>query len=140
MEAVNQEIDENPVSPIDLSIFKDQIELNLLNILELMPKQEKSLILEKSCISKLNFFTRLEPLKERQVKGNISILKETYPLVQTPILVYITPPKKEILEIIQSHIRENHYKSTAANPPSSSSKKKELFLLNFIYYNYFSFN
>ena len=125
MEAVNQEIDENPVSPIDLSIFKEQIELNLLNILELMPKQEKSLILEKSCISKLNFFTRLEPLKERQVRGNISILKESYPLVQTPILVYITPPKKENLEIIQSHIRENHYKSTAPNPPSSSSSKKK---------------
>ena len=122
MEAINEEIDENPVSPVDLSIFKEQIELNLLNILELMPKQEKTLILEKSCIQKLNFFTRLEPLKERLVQGNISILKESYISVQTPILVYITPPKIESLEIILNHI-QNHCKSTTL--PNSAKKKEQ---------------
>ena len=107
MESANEEIEENPMNPIDLTIFKEQIEQNLLNILDLMPKQEKTLILEKSCISKLNFFTKIEPLRKRQVIDNISILKESPPLVKTPILIYITPSKKEILEIIQSHIEDN---------------------------------
>ena len=111
MEA-NEEIEENPVSPIDLTIFKEQIEQNLFNIIDLLPKQEKSLILEKSCISKLNFFTKIEPLRQRQVKENISILKSTPPAVNTPILLYLTPSKKEILEIIQSHIEDNFNKTS----------------------------
>ena len=122
MEEVNQEIDENPLSPIDLSIFKENIEINLLDILELMPKQEKSLFIEKSCISKLNFCTKLEPLKKRQVQGSISVLKETYPIVQTPILVYITPPKIEILEIIQNHMSEYN---RVKNQPNLDTKKEQ---------------
>ena len=102
-------------------IFKENIEQNLLNIIDLLPKQEKSLILEKSCISKLNFLTKLEPLKQRQVKENISILKSTPPTVQTPILLYIIPPRKEFLEMIQTHIEDNIQKASG----SSFNVKKE---------------
>ena len=127
MESIDDEIDENPVSPIDLTIFKDNIEQNLLNILDLMPKQEKSLILEKSCISKLNFFTRIEPLKQRQVIGTITILKSTPPPVQTPILLYLIPPKREFLEIIQTHIKDNKDKlmKQSFSPKNKDSKIEE---------------
>ena len=128
MEPVNEEIDENPLSPIDLSIFKEQIEQNLLNILDLIPKQEKSLVIEKSCISKLNFLIKMEPLKQRQINGKILILDSSPPEVQTPILVYIIPSKKEILEIIQTHIEDNVKKTTAAkikNLEKGKNKKKE---------------
>ena len=123
MEEENEEIDENPVSPIDLNIFKEQIEQNLLTILDLLPKLEKSLIIEKSLISKLNFFTRIEPLKQRQVNENISILKPTPPAVQTPILLYIVPPKIEILETIQLHIDDNVKKTSSI---AYSGNKKEV--------------
>ena len=123
---LNEEIDENPVSPIDLTIFKEQIEQNLLNIIDHLPNQEKSLILEKSCISKLIFFTKIEPLRQRQVKDNISILKKTPPVVKTPILLYIIPSKKEILEIIQSHIEDNFNKtSMLAYIPKEKEPKKD---------------
>ena len=128
MESVNDEIDENPVSPIDLSIFKENIEQNLLNIIDRLPKQEKSLILEKSCVSKLNFLTKLEPLKQRQVKENISILKSTPPAVKTPILLYIIPPKKEFLEMIQTHIEDNFQKTSGMSinlKKKNESKKDE---------------
>ena len=47
--------DENPVDPIDLSIFKEHIENNLLNILNSLPQLEKSLVIDKSCINKFFF-------------------------------------------------------------------------------------
>ena len=123
MEEENDEIDENPVSPIDLTIFKEQIEQNLLTILDLLPKREKSLIIEKSIISKLNYFIKIEPLKQRQVNENISILKTTPPAVQTPILLYMIPPKKEILEIIQSHMKDNVNKTSSS---AFSINKKDI--------------
>ena len=125
MEPINEELDENPVSPIDLSIFKEQIEQNLLNIIDLIPKQEKSLIIEKSCISKLNFFIKMDPLKHRQVSGKILILDNTPPAVQTPILIYIIPSKKELLEIIQTHIEDNVKKTTAASIKNLEKKDKK---------------
>ena len=112
MEALNEEFDDNPVSPIDLSIFKEQIELNLLNIIDLIPKQEKSLVIEKSLISKLNFIIKMDPLKQRQVNEKISILNTFPPVVKTPILLYIIPPKKEIVEIIQTHMEDNINKTS----------------------------
>ena len=124
MEPLNEEIDENPVSPIDLSIFKEQIEQNLLNIIDLISKQEKSLIIEKSCFSKLNFLIKMEPLKSRQIKG-ILLFDKSPPLVQTPILIYIIPSKKEILEIIQTHIEDNVKKTTAANIKNLEKKDKK---------------
>ena len=51
--------DENPVDPIELSIFKEHTENNLLSILDSMPKLEKTLVVDKSCIQKLNFITTL---------------------------------------------------------------------------------
>ena len=73
--------EENPIFPVDLSIFKDQIRQSLLSILDTLPKVEKSLILEKSCISKLNYLTSLESLEERQVRKDITILN-LHPLYQ----------------------------------------------------------
>ena len=112
MESINEEGEENPVFPVDLSIFKEQIEQNLLNILDLMPKQEKTLILEKSLISKLNFFTKLEPLKQRMVQEKITIFSKSPPTENTPISLYIIPSKKEFVEIIQSHIEDNINKTS----------------------------
>ena len=43
----------NPLAPIDLSIFKDHIEESLLGILSSLPKVEKTLIVDKSCVSAL---------------------------------------------------------------------------------------
>ena len=49
MEDFIQLSDENPVDPIDLSIFKEHIKQSLLNILDTLPKEDKILVLEESC-------------------------------------------------------------------------------------------
>ena len=54
-----EEIDENPLSPIDLSIFKESFDQNFLSILDLLHSQEKALIIEESCITKFGFFIKL---------------------------------------------------------------------------------
>ena len=67
--------DENPVDPTSLSIFKENIENNLLTILSSLPKLQKCLVLDKSCIQKLNFFTTLEKLRAENVRKELIILE-----------------------------------------------------------------
>ena len=101
------ENEDNPIYPIDLSIFKDQIRQTLLSILDTLPPVEKTLILEKSCISKLNYLTSLEPLKERKVKKELIVLKSTSFVSDCPIIIYIITPQLENVKIIEKHIESN---------------------------------
>ena len=101
------ENEDNPVNPIDLSIFKDQIRQSLLNILDTLPKVEKTLVLEKSCVSKLNYLTSLESLKERQIRKEITILNSSPFVSDCPIIIYITTPKLDNVKIIEKHIESN---------------------------------
>jgi hypothetical protein len=122
MESTEEE--DNPVFPIDLSIFKEQIEQNLLNILDSMPKQEKTLIIEKSLISKLSFFTKLEPLRKRQVHEKLSTFSKEPPIQKTPILLYMIPSNVDLLEIIQSHIKDNVKKTLPMPLPKNNINNK----------------
>ena len=99
--------EENPIYPIDLSIFKDQTRQSLLNILDTLPAVEKTLILEKALISKLQYLTALGPLKERQVRKESVILKSTSFVSDSPILIYIITPEIENMKIIEKHIENN---------------------------------
>lgn len=101
---------ENPVEPIDLYLFKEHTCQSLLNILDNMPKEEKTLIIEKSCISKLNYITSLEPLIERKVRKNLVLLEEKSFLSPSPILIYMISPLVDSLKIIEKHILENKKK------------------------------
>ena len=67
--------DENPVDPIELSIFKEHVENNLLNILDSLPKTEKRLVYEESCLPKLLFFTTREKLISKKVQKDFIKLK-----------------------------------------------------------------
>jgi hypothetical protein len=122
MESTEEE--DNPVFPIDLSIFKEQIEQNLLNILDSMPKQEKTLIIEKSLISKLSFFTKLEPLRKRQVHEKLSTFSKEPPIQKTPILLYMIPSNVDLLEIIQSPIKDNVKKTLPMPLPKNNINNK----------------
>ena len=113
--------DENPVDPIDLSIFKEHIESNLLNIIGSLSKSEKVIILENSLISKLNFFTTMEKLKKLNVKQKLIILKRGTLMADSPIFVYLIPPKKECVEIIDKHIEANNKNFT----PGAENKIEE---------------
>ena len=119
------ENEENPVYPIDLSIFKDQIRQTLLNILDTLPPVEKTLVLEKSCISKLNYLTSLEPLKERQVRKELIILKSGSFISDCPIIIYIITPQIENIEIIEKHIESNT--KDFGSKDSNEIKDKEVF-------------
>ena len=107
MEDFIQLSEENPVDPIDLSIFKEHIKKSLLNILDTLPKEDKILVLEESCIPKINFFTDLAPLQERGIKDRLLKLKPNTMIPDKKIIVYIIPAKQEFLDYIENHIKFN---------------------------------
>ena len=118
------ENEESPVFPIDLSIFKDQIRQTLLNILDTLPSVEKTLVLEKSCVSKLNYLTSLEPLKERKVRKELLVLKSTSFVSDSPIIIYIITPQLENIKIIEKHI-ESTTKDFGSKDSSEIQQDKE---------------
>jgi len=122
------ENEENPIYPIDLSIFKDQIRQTLLNILDTLPHVEKTLILEKSCISKLNYLTSLESLKERQVRKELIVLKSTTFVSDSPIIIYIITPQLENMKIIEKHIENNTKDSNEIQDKESFNKYHLIFI------------
>ena len=122
---VQEEIDENPVSPIELSIFKESLEQNFLTILDLLPNQERSLIIEETCIQKFGFFIKSDLLSEKKFTKKIFLLQNNPPDIQSPILLYVIPPKKECLELIEKHIKDNFDKtSMRVYLDKKDSKKK----------------
>ena len=120
-----EEVDENPVSPVDLSIFKESLEQNLITILDLLPNQEKSLIIEESCITKFGFFIKTDFLTQRQFTKKIFLLQSSPPDTQSPVLLYIIPPKKECLEMIEKHIKDNFDKTSMISYLNNKDNKKK---------------
>ena len=104
MEDSNSSQENNLVYPIDLSIFKKYIENSLLHIISSLGNVEKTLIVDKSCVSSLNYFTNLNKLVDVGIKKKINLLKKNQFYSESPIHVYIIPPKKECLEMIEYHI------------------------------------
>ena len=113
--------EENPVDPIDLSIFKEHIENNFLTIIDSLQKSEKRLVYEESCLSKLFFFTTKEKLISKKIKKDFVMLKSGILMAECSIIVYIIPPKKECLQIIDNHIDGNNKKM---DTNSDDSKRK----------------
>ena len=103
---------ENPVDPIELSIFKEHIKNNFLNIIESLPKIEKYLILDKSCEQKLNFIIPIQELKTKKLIKEKEILSEISSGADSPIVIYLIPPKKECVQIINKHIERNYLNMT----------------------------
>ena len=122
---IQEEKEENPVSPIDLTIFKESFEQNFLTILDLLQNQERSLIIEESCITKLGFFIKTDILIQKKFQKQIYLLENSPPQTQSPILVYIIPPKKECLEMIEKHMKINHDKTSMLKYVISDDKKKK---------------
>ena len=120
-----EEKEDNPVSPIDLTIFKESFEQNFLTILDLLQNQERSLIIEESCISKFGFFIKTDILIQKKFQKKIYLLENSPPQTQSPILVYIIPPKKECLEMIEKHMKINHDKTSMLKYVISDDKKKK---------------
>ena len=104
MEDSNSFQENNPVYPIDLSIFKKYIENSLLHIISSLGNVQKSLIVDKSCVLTLNYFTSLNKLVDLGVNKKLNLLKKNSFYSESPIHIYIIPTKKECLEIIEFHI------------------------------------
>ena len=99
--------DENPVSPIDIYVFKEHTCQSFLKILDKMPNKEKTLIIEKTCIFKLNYIASTKQLTEKKIIKNFLFESREDFQSPTPILVYIIPPSIEHLKIIEKHILNN---------------------------------
>ena len=111
----------NPVDPIDLSVFKEHIEETLISIISSLPKIEKNLIIDKSLVSNINFFTSVSKLEKENVKKEIKILSNDMINLNTQIEIYIIPPKKESLILI-----ENHIKNYSKNIEESKKQNKTI--------------
>ena len=71
---IQEEKEENPIAPIDLTIFKESFEQNFLTILDLLQNQERSLIIEESCIATFGFFIKSDFLTQKQFQKKIYLL------------------------------------------------------------------
>ena len=119
------EIESNPVFPIDLSIFKDQIRQSFLSILNKLPKVEKTLVLEKSFVSKLNYLTSRENLKELQIRKDLIMLNSSSFRSDSPIIIYIITPNEENAKIIEKHIETNMKDFESKNSGELNDKEKD---------------
>ena len=99
--------DENPIFPIDLYIFKEHTCQSFLKILDSLPNKEKTLIIEKSCIFKINYIASPKQLTEKKVTKNFLFEAKEDFISPTPILIYIIPSSIELLKIIEKHILIN---------------------------------
>ena len=125
-----EEIDENPLFPIDLSIFQESFEQNFTTILDLIPKKEKCLIIEESLISKFGYFIKPDFLENICLTKKIFLLENTPPKEDMPILLYIIPPKKECLVMIENHIKDDFVKISALEAKKKGKKKEEKIEIN----------
>ena len=100
--------DENPIFPIDLYIFKEHTCQSFLKILDSLPDKEKTLIIEKSCIFKINYIASPKQLTEKKVTKNFLFEPKEDFISPTPILIYIIPSSIELLKIIEKHILINN--------------------------------
>ena len=125
-----EEIDENPLFPIDLSIFQENFEQNFTTILDLIPKKEKCLIIEESLISKFGYFIKPDFLENICLTKKIFLLENTPPKEDLPILLYIIPPKKDCLAMIENHIKDDFVKISALEAKKKEKKKEEKIEIN----------
>ena len=126
------ESEENPIFPIDLSIFKDQIRESLLNILNSLPKVEKTLVLEKTWVSKLNYLTSREKLKELQVRKDFIILNNSSFISDSPIILYLITPNLDNVKIIEKHIETNMKDFEHKTSGEINEKKNDKYQIIFI--------
>ena len=100
--------DENPVYPIDVYIFKEHTCQSFLKILDSLSNKEKTLIIEKSCIFKLNYIASPQQLIEKKIIKTFFFESKEDFLSPTPILIYVIPPSIEHLNLIEKHISINN--------------------------------
>ena len=132
MEDFIQPKDENPVDPIDLSIFKDHIQNSLLNIIKSLSKTEKRLVLENSIIPKLSFFINdISILVNEQVKKEILNLNKNIK-IDTAIMIFLIPGKiqflKEIMQIIKKYFEEDKLKKLTPGNDQNISEFHIIFI------------
>ena len=119
MEDFIQLKEENPLDPIDITIFKEHIQKSLINIIHSLPKIEKRLVLEKSLIPKLSFFINdISLLVGEQVKKEILNLGKGIS-IDSEIMIFLIPGKikflNEILLILKKYINDEKYLKKGLN-------------------------
>lgn len=65
------------------------------------------MIIDKSCISKLDFFTDLESLRDKQIRKELIILRHSPIPIETPIILFLVPPLKSSLQLVEKQIACN---------------------------------
>ena len=101
--------DENPYEPVDVFLFKEEIEDNFLTELSTLPEdQAKILYIYPSLFPKFNFFMSVEQLKPFNVK--IGKIQQTHNFTDTNFknIIYCIPPNLSIAKFILEEIKANY--------------------------------
>ncbi|MCQ2816504.1 MAG: Sec1 family protein [archaeon] len=134
----------NIFEPIDLTLFKDHIQQSLLTIIDTMPKKPKTLIIEDSCITKLSYFSELEPLEKKGVNRGIQRLTENPIPIDTDILIFVISSSKVSLEWIENQIKseQGSYQYNATSNPEKNiiAQNKQYHIIFFTKINNECFN
>ena len=104
-------VEQNQISQIDLSIFKEHMNQTFLDKLDSLPDMEKLIILAKPCLPQLNYITKFDKVQKRKVK-KIEILSENLSgsFESTPLIIYIIPPELNYLKTIENHLSKTKNK------------------------------
>lgn len=106
--------DANPFEPIDVFLYKEEIEDTLEEILKQLPEdEEKVLVLEESCIPIISFFTNLDLFISHNVQKSLIKLSPHFLQTEANIIIYIIRPEIEFISMIEKQMKLNYEEKKA---------------------------
>lgn len=83
-------------------------------------------MIDKSCISTLDFFSNIEVLQKKKIKKDLIILKPSPFIFRTPIALFLIPPSQESLQEVEEQIRGN---SPKPNTNDTNMEEKDFHII-----------
>lgn len=101
--------DENPFEPVDVFLFKEEIEDNFFTELSTLPQEEaKILYIHPSLLPKFNFFINPEKLKTFNIKTVIFPQTPNFTQPNFKNIIFAIPPNLAISKFILAEINTNY--------------------------------
>ena len=101
--------DENPFEPVDVFLFKEEIEDNFFTELSTLPQEEaKILYIHPSLLPKFNFFINPDKLKSFNVRFGIFPQTPNFTQPNFKNIIFAIPPNLAISKFILAEINTNY--------------------------------
>jgi hypothetical protein len=104
---------ENPLFPLDLSIFQDHVKLSFGHILNQMEDKMKTVVVNTVALKIINFFIDCNFLESKKCSRQIIALNKVNLMVTSDVIVYVITPNISNLEAVLFQI--TNHKSSQIN-------------------------